>query len=382
MGLFKSIFVVAVTITIFFQGVVFASAITYQEIAINSKILNEKRTILISLPDDYDSTPDMKYPVQYVLDGRANILHTRATNDYISYFSEMPKTIIVGIANINRTRDFTPSIDASRTRESGNANKFLDFMELEVIKYVEENYRTANYRTIAGHSLGGIAVTQAFIRKPDLYNAYFAFSSTFTWNKGEHLARLEESLKANNTASSFFYMSMANEKRQAKPKFLATEAVFKQYSNPNLTFYSEVYPEESHGTIHLRSQHDVYRKLFNGWRIDKYKVEEDVSYIEQFIEAQSKRYNYDVVLSETDFYRLSSMFLRNERYNEAIRVSEIRLKFYPNSHYAFRSLADIQYAAGNVEGAILNIRKAIGLAKKSNNESLVSYKKKLNEFNN
>ena len=380
MNLIKNVVVGIIICAAISRGVVFAASVTYKEIDIDSKILNEKRTILVSLPDGYESTLDLKYPVQYVLDGRANVLHTRATSDYISYFSEMPRTIIVGIANTNRTRDLTPSVDTSRARESGNADNFLDFIEFEVIKYIEDNYRTARFRSIAGHSLGGLAVTQAFIRRPDLYNAYFAFSPSFTWNRGEHLKHLEESLKANNGASPFFYMSMANEKRDAKPKFLATKSLFMKHANKNLKFHSEIYPEESHGTIHLRSQHEVYRKLFNGWRIDKYKVEDNVSYIEEFINAQTKRYNYDVTLSETDFYRLSNIFLSKERHTEAIKVCKIRLKYYPNSHYAYRSLADAQYAAGHVGDAIINISKAIELAKGANDKSLLSYTEKLNEY--
>jgi len=365
-----------------YHGAAFASSLTYTEVEIKSKILNESRTILVSLPDGYDSTPDLSYPVQYVLDGRANILHTRATSDYISRFSEMPRTIIVGITNTNRTRDLTPTIDNSRSGESGNADKFLDFIEIEVFKYVQENYRVANFRSIAGHSLGGLAVLEAFIRNPNLYNAYFVFSGSFTWNDGEHLSRLEESLKTNNNSSAFFYMSMGDEKRDAKPKFLKTESVFKNHANPSIAFHSQIYPEEAHGTIHLRSQHDVYRKLFNGWRIDKYKVENDVGYIEEFIKLQSHKYNFEVKLSETDFFRLSNMFLRKGLFKEAIEICKIRLKYYPNSHYAYRSLADIYFSNGSVEESITSIKKAIYLASKLNDKNLGDYQDKLRTYEN
>ena len=47
-------------------------------------------------------------------------------------------------------------------------------------------------------------------------------------------------------------MNMGNEKRQAKPMFQKTEALFKQYKGPNLKYYSAIYPEETHGTTPLK----------------------------------------------------------------------------------------------------------------------------------
>ena len=98
----------------------------------------------------------------------------------------------------------TPTVDKSKTYQSGGADQFLDFIETEVITYVEKNYRTANYRTLAGHSLGGLAVTQSFIRSPGKFNAYFFFSGSYTRNNGEHLKRFEQSLKQQKDSSAFF----------------------------------------------------------------------------------------------------------------------------------------------------------------------------------
>ncbi len=59
-----------------------ANSNQFIEIQIDSKIMGEIRTIIVSLPIGYENDHSKKYPVQYILDGRANIEHTRATSDF------------------------------------------------------------------------------------------------------------------------------------------------------------------------------------------------------------------------------------------------------------------------------------------------------------
>ena len=80
---------------------------------INSSILNEDRTCLISLPDSYNDSPEAeeKYPIIILLDGytffktAAGIVHFMSSNRNRNYF--MPETIIIAIENVDRRRDFT-----------------------------------------------------------------------------------------------------------------------------------------------------------------------------------------------------------------------------------------------------------------------------------
>ena len=67
----------------------------------------------------------------------------------------MPALIVVGIGNTDRTRDLTPSrakVESYPT--SGGGDKFLEFIQSELIPEIEKRYRTAPYRIFAGHSFG------------------------------------------------------------------------------------------------------------------------------------------------------------------------------------------------------------------------------------
>ena len=74
---------------------------------IKSVILNENRTLNIYLPEGYNDKE--KYPVIYLLDGSANedFIHIVGLVQYFNMTFKMPNTIIVGIANVDRRKDFT-----------------------------------------------------------------------------------------------------------------------------------------------------------------------------------------------------------------------------------------------------------------------------------
>ena len=80
---------------------------------INSSILNEERTCLISLPDSYNdsSGEEKEYPIIILLDGythfktASGIVHFMSYNRIRNYL--MPETIIIAIENVDRRRDFT-----------------------------------------------------------------------------------------------------------------------------------------------------------------------------------------------------------------------------------------------------------------------------------
>ncbi|MGK0453914.1 MAG: putative alpha/beta superfamily hydrolase [Paraglaciecola sp.] len=93
--------------------------------------------------------------------------------------------IIIAIPNTNRARDLTPTrvdIDFftgdSIQYANGGGNKFLDFMEEELIPHIEKTHPASVYRTFVGHSFGGLSVINALINKPHLFNNCVAIDAS------------------------------------------------------------------------------------------------------------------------------------------------------------------------------------------------------------
>ena len=81
----------------------------------------------------------------------------------------IPEMILIGISNQqNRTRDLTISKITNRqggayNLETGGAENFLKFLKNELIPHIEKNYPVTNYRTLIGHSFGGLFTINTLI---------------------------------------------------------------------------------------------------------------------------------------------------------------------------------------------------------------------------
>lgn len=91
---------------------------------IHSKILDEDRTLLIHLPEDYNKT-DKKYPVLYLLYGNHTTTYfAEAVSilDRLGPSGRIPELILVSITNIDRYRDLLPQ------KPDGSPTKIDKFM--------------------------------------------------------------------------------------------------------------------------------------------------------------------------------------------------------------------------------------------------------------
>lgn len=164
--------------------------ITGEKIIIHSGILDEDRVCLLSLPDSYnDSTnKDKNYPILILLDGSTHfktasgIVHFMSSNRNRNHL--MPETIIVAIENVDRERDFTiTKIKTKRPNTMGGGRKFLDFIEKELVPYIDRNYRTEPTRTLVGHSLGGLLTLNSYMDEKSIFNAYISIDPSIWWNE-------------------------------------------------------------------------------------------------------------------------------------------------------------------------------------------------------
>ena len=116
---------------------------------LHSSILNEDRTLLVCLPEDYEKTA-ASYPVLFVLyaDQIRNYF-TEAVRvvDQLSSEGRIPKMIVVGVANVDRYRDLSPV--EQRGTPSG-IEPFSRFVVEELIPFIVKEYRTKDYRLLMG----------------------------------------------------------------------------------------------------------------------------------------------------------------------------------------------------------------------------------------
>ncbi len=162
--------------------------------------LGENRILNIYLPEGYNKNDTIKYPVIYLLDGSADedFIHVVGIVqfDNFEWINRFPKSIVVGIATVDRRRDFTfpTSIDADKKKypTKGHSNKFIAFIEKELQPFIEKKYKANSSKTIIGQSLGGLLATEILFTKPTLFNKYIIISPSLWWNNSSMLNQTPE----------------------------------------------------------------------------------------------------------------------------------------------------------------------------------------------
>jgi predicted alpha/beta superfamily hydrolase len=187
---------------------------------IYSTILNEERRVIIHLPRNYSKDTLQKYPVMYILDGTSQDQHTADKITILSDAGLIPEAIVVGLPNTrgNRERDQTPPFMRTNVDDQnspyGAADKFLSFIEKELIPFVDSNYRTSDYRTLSGNSRGGLFVLYSLTEKPDLFQARFCYSTPVWRFDNLMVKKTVEFLRSSSNLNSFLYMSVGEKENE------------------------------------------------------------------------------------------------------------------------------------------------------------------------
>lgn len=239
---------------------------------IDSKALNEKRVLNIYLPEGYNPKEDTKYPVIYLLEGSADedFIHIVGLVQFYTFdwVRQLPKSIVVGIASVDRRRDFTYPTSLKKDRASypttGHSDRFIAFIENELQPYIDKNYKTNVDRTIIGQSLGGLLATEVLFKKPQLFNKYIIVSPSLWWDNG---SLLDQPLPAFHDTDIYIGVGKEGLTPTEVPRVMEVDANLladKLRSQPaaHSNIYFDYLPDENHGTILHQAVMNAFKLIY------------------------------------------------------------------------------------------------------------------------
>ncbi len=237
-----------------------------ETVRVKSAILNEERVLNIYLPLSYSQDSAKKYPVIYLLDGskEEDFIHIAGLVQFgsFSWINMIPETIVVGIGNVDRKRDFTyPShneLDNKEVPTSGKSEAFVSFIGKELQPFIDSNYRTSNIKTIIGQSLGGLLATEILLKQPDLFDNYIIVSPSLWWDD-ESLLQLKP--KEYQSEKSI-YIAVGNEGEVMTRTAKELYTKLTELNSKNTHLYFKYLEEQDHGdALHL-AVYDAFEKMF------------------------------------------------------------------------------------------------------------------------
>jgi predicted alpha/beta superfamily hydrolase len=351
-------------------------------LALKSEVLGEERVVMVRTPAGYEKN-NQRYPVLYMTDGNAHLNHTASTIEFLARNGRMPEMIVVVIANTDRTRDLTPTKATMPNPNgqpfnfptAGGADKFLMFIETELIPKIESSFRTQPYRIFAGHSFGGLFAIHAFLTRPEVFNAYIAVSPSMQWDDFLLSRRAEEFFKDRKELNRTLYFTIANEGGDMLKGFNRFKEILAKNKVKNFEWDSMLMEDEDHGSVVMRSHYNGFRKIFDGWQLALAPNSPvNIAAVEDHYKKLSAKFNYTVLPPELLINNLGYRLMGDGKMDEAIQVFKTNVERYPASANVYDSLAEAYEKNGKLDLARQNYEKAVQLGQQNNDPNLQVYK--------
>jgi len=374
-----------------------------------SNTLGELREFWVVLPDSYNPDRNVKYPVVYVLDGSQ---HLKALETVYSYYSghHLPDMILVGISNrANRTRDLTTSKVTFRhggvvNENTGGAENFSQFIENELIPYIDTKYPGSPYRTLIGHSYAGLFTIYTLINQPHLFQNYIAIDPSLDWDHQKLLNQAKEILQHEDFSGKSLFVSLAagqlhmldgeitmdnvmmdtSEYTLSARSIIELSTFAENHKMNGLNYSWKTYTDDYHWTVPLPSITDGLVAQFEWYQLksaEKYSnpdtsLDELMELVKEREATLNKHFGYPTPPLVEELLNMTGyMYLQFGQPEKSYAFFKMGIDYYPESANAFDSMADYYESQNEIENAIKSLTKAYEL---TGNEY---YKDRLEELN-
>lgn len=334
---------------------------------LHSKILDEDRTLLVSLPDDYESSK-LAYPVLYLLYGdqvkgyyaeAVNIVHR------LSGGGEIPPFIIVGVANTDRYRDCLP---LQRDGKPGGADKFLRFFSEELNSFISANYRIKKFSILAGPQAGAAFGLYAMMEKPETFNAFIVSNPFWTeYTRSYFLDRTEVFLNAVSIPKNFMHVTYWDKEgwqdhRDAVEALNKFAGLFSKNKSENFSLHLNYIPDNQDFVPPFGLKEGL-RKFFQYYTPTNYSELNTLTDIQKYYNSLSADYGYEVDIPEMLLVRKSDDLQNNGNLAEEKYILGFLLKANPNSLNALSRMANLHRMLGEYDNAISYFEKLLMIRK-------------------
>tara|TARA_B100000427_G_scaffold54754_1_gene42420 strand:- start:65 stop:1255 length:1191 start_codon:yes stop_codon:yes gene_type:complete len=315
---------------------------------IYSDKLKSIRDFKIGLPKNYNDNDNKKYPIFFVFDGHYMFDLVSGNINYLSFWDNIPESIVIGINQTDSRYNDSKILDNINYTPISSTANFFDFITLELIPYINKNYRTTNYKVAVGNEITANFINFFLIRKNPIMDAFINISPKYSEKMKQRISKYllnseddifyyvststqdfksinQEVLDFNNSMDSLENQNIRYKFRNFKnlfhfnlPAYSIPEAIehtFSLYNDINKIEYDSIILKlEESPVIYLENKYEKIKKIYG---IDKYISISDFTKIEQYID-EKEQFNFF-----KDLAKLAAV-----QYNETVLPSYYMGRFY------------------------------------------------------
>ena len=346
---------------------------------IASKVLNETRSIQVYLPTSYKDSTTKVYPVLYVLDGQEFFNSVVSFQKMLVKREYFPEFIVVGIKTDLRKR---------RTLLGKDSSKFIQFLETELISYVDATYRTSKQkeRIFFGWEIAGGIGVDMLVNTPNLFSGYILPSPSNLWDF--RMNALENKLKTlKSTDAPFLLVTAAPDERWLNDN-KQLRSFFTTKNDNKLNWRYSILDREQHHSTPFKTINEGIIDYFYNYSpitfrtLKQYEDFGGLAGLNAFYKKRGERFNISTEISETTkmfvlynaviennyeqflyyekafdghietsssanwFHRYAGFYLKHNNTKEALYFYNYAIKKLGDSKLLYRGLGDV-YAKMN-----------------------------------
>ena len=233
---------ISIILLILISSVLFSQNIKTKKF--NSEILQNDRYLKIYLPPSYDTEETKFYPLAIILD--SEFLFDVYVGNSIMFANkeEAPEQIVVGINqnyNGERFQDCSYQKENSFPTQEGEA--FYRFIRLELIDYLEENFRISPFKTIVGNTLTANFTNYFLIEDFPGFNAFINISPYYALDMPVLLHQKVSNLKDENI---YYYLSNNKDNTEERQQTIKdTDTILKGTNNAKFKYKFDAFKNSS-----------------------------------------------------------------------------------------------------------------------------------------
>lgn len=345
-----------------------------EKIKLYSKFLQEEQEIWLSLPYHYQRS-QAAFPVIYVFDGDGHFNTTANCVQYLAnnYVYQMPQSIVVGIRSLSTPwrGNFMPEADTSR--KVNRAKLLLQFMQVELLPYIEKHYRTLPHRTLIGHSAGATFTTYAWLKAPDLFRNCLAISPSL----GSRMLVLLECARQLKQQKGLnhreYHLSTAE---HDLPNYAQNAQIWNdslhQLLDSNTRYSFRIYPQKTHYNLVPNAIFDGILTLYQDWEFTIPPDSSTVEKLDELLTRQDQRFGVSYP-QELAYHRVVRGLIGAEKWDLALQLLTHWQKVQARSSLLHRHYASFYFLQKKTDKALEHIQLAITEAKKMQNPDLAEF---------
>lgn len=252
--------IVLALLFIFSSTLLLEAQVKYEEFA--SDRLGANRKIKIQLPRSYNSEEEKVYPIVIALDGNYLFEPVAGNVDYYSYWEDMPEAIVVGIMQGDERYDDC-YYDDNEFLPAEQGAAFFEFIGLELIPFLDDNYRTAKFVVAVGHDFTANFINYYLFKDPPIFQGYISMSPDLAPLMDDRLVDrlpgIEEKI--------FYYLATGTDDVQDLMDIsLELNERLNQIDNPNLQYYFDNFEGATHYSLVGRAIPRALEQMFQMYR--------------------------------------------------------------------------------------------------------------------